>query len=590
MEKRWWPAFAAALAMAFISALGGCTLITRVWQHGGEEQLTKAPPPEVPSGPHVIIFALDGGGHDQLMEAIGTGNAPFIAALMGKQQSRDGLFDHAYSAPNVESILPSSTVAAWSSIFTGDPPAYDGVPGDEWFVRETRQFYAPVPVTIVDTADFTKMVSDDLVGKALKQPTLYQLIGMRSNVSLQMVHHGATLFTTVNPSAFTGMAVDLIKGALAGDNAEKSVAGSLDLASVKKLTEAIDEHGLPNLQVVYFPGLDIFTHEAKNPLRSQIGYYKHVVDPAVGQVLELYRQKHVLDQTYVLFIADHGHIPVMKDEQHAIGTGNDTPFGLLKMTGFRVRKPMLSLSGLQKDYQAVIASQGFLEYIYLADRSTCQKDGEECRWGRPPRFRQDVLPVLRALYRTNRWGKPLPRLKGTIDLIFSRVPSTPGEDAPPFEIFDGRKLVPIRDYLYEHPRPDLIDLERRMKWLGAGPYGDRAGDIILLARTGAQVPIMHRYYFASESHYTWHGSASWLDGNIPLILARQASSGDELRRMVEKSEGTPPSELDITPLVRALFEEKQLAAGWPKPLALATQAEENNASVSPQHGPAASAN
>ncbi len=579
MGDRRWRACAAASSIGLALILAGCTLITRVWRHGGEEQLTTAPPPELPSGPHVIIFALDGGGHDQLMQAIRTGNAPFIAALMGKQESPDGLFAHAYSAPNVESILPSSTVAAWSTTFTGDPPAYNGVPGDEWFVRETRQFYAPVPVTIVDTADFTKMVSDDLVGKALKVPTLYQLIGMRSYVSLQMVHRGATLFTTVDPSAFTGMAVDLIKGKLAGEDAEKSVAGSLDLASVKKLTEAIDEHGLPNLQVVYFPGLDIYTHEAEHPLESQIGYYKHVIDPAVGQVLELYRQKHVLDQTYVLFIADHGHTPVMKDDRHAIGTGNDSPFGLLKIMGFRVRKPLLTLNDL-KDYQAVIASQGFMEYIYLADRSTCEKDGQQCRWGQPPRFRQDVLPVLRALYRTNRWGKPLPQLKGTIDLIFSRVPAHPGSDAPPFEIFDGHRLVPIRDYLYEHPRPDLIDLEQRMKWLGAGPYGNRAGDIILLARTGAQAPIAQRYYFASESHYTWHGSADWLDGNIPLILARQASSGDELRRMVERSEGTPPSELDVTPLVRSLFVEKELATNSSKPLALTLSAEENSASVS----------
>ena len=358
-----------ALLMA-LWVLGGCTLIRRVISHGGEEQLTKTPPPPAPSGPHMIIIALDGGGHDQLMRAIAEGDAPFIAALMGKATG-DNLFAHAYSAPDVETILPSSTVAAWSSIFTGDPPAYDGVPGDEWFVRETRQFYAPVPVTVTDTADFTKMVTDDLIGKQLQSPTLYELIGLRSNVSLQMVHRGATLFTTVNPSAFTGMTVDLIKGALVGDDAEKSVAGSLDLDSVQKVVEVLNEHGVPNLQVVYFPGLDIYTHEAKNPLQSQLGYYKHVVDPAVGQILEAYRQKNVLKDTYVLIIADHGHTPVMNDQAHAIGTGNDSPFGLLKQTGFRVRRPLLTLGDLDKDYQAVIASQGFMEYIYLADRSTC---------------------------------------------------------------------------------------------------------------------------------------------------------------------------------------------------------------------------
>ncbi|HLW70156.1 MAG TPA: alkaline phosphatase family protein [Candidatus Binataceae bacterium] len=551
----------AILALGVLSILitqTGCTLIGRVLRHGGEEQLTKAPPAVAPAGPHVLILALDGGGHDVLMQAIRSGDAPFIAALMGQQQSPD-LFAHAYSAPDVETILPSSTVAAWSAIFTGAPPADDGIAGDEWFDRLTRKFYAPVPVTVRDTGDFTKMVTDDLVGRQLAVPTLYDLEAtQRSYVSMLMVYRGATLFTTIDPSAFTGMTIDLLKGALVGEDAEKSVAGSLDLSSVQKVTEAIKEHGLPNLQVVYFPGLDIYTHEAENPLHSQLYYYKHVVDPAVGQILEAYRQNNALKDTYVLIIADHGHTPVMKDDAHAIGTGADTPFGLLKQVGFRVRRPLLE--DPDKDYQAVVASQGFMEYIYLADRSTCPHDDDQCRWGQPPRFDQDVRPVLRALYRSNRWGKPIPRLKGTIDLIFSRKPVGAGVDANPFEIFNGHRLVPISDYLERHPRNDLIDLERRMNWLGNGKFGNRAGDIILLARTGPRVPIAQRYYFASESHYSWHGSAEFLDGNIPLILARESSTGEELRQVVRQAQGNPPSELDITPLVRSLFQSTTSSA------------------------------
>jgi len=520
--------------------------------------MTKTPPPVTPAGPHVLILALDGGGHDVLMQAIRSGDAPFIAALMGPQTGPE-LFAHAYSAPDVETILPSSTVAAWSSIFTGAPPADDGIAGDEWFDRLTRQFYAPVPVTVRDTKDFTKMVTDDLVGKQLAVPTLYELEAtQRSYVSMLMVYRGATLFTTIAPSAFTGMAVDLLEGALVGEDAEKSVAGSLDLSSVQKATDVIKEHGLANLQVVYFPGLDIYTHEAESPLHSQLYYYKRVVDPAVGQILEAYRQNNALTDTYVLIIADHGHTPVMKDDAHAIGTGDDTPFGLLKQAGFRVRAPLLE--DPRKDYQAVVASQGFMEYIYLADRSTCPRAGDQCHWGQPPRFDEDVRPVLRALYRSNRWGKPIARLKGTIDLIFSREPVGPGVNANPFEIFNGHRLVPIGDYLERHPRNDLVDLEQRMNWLGTGKFGNRAGDIILLARTGPTAPIAQRYYFAAKSHYSWHGSADFPDSNIPLILARESSTGDELRGIVQQAVSSPPSELDITPLVRSLFQQAATSA------------------------------
>jgi hypothetical protein len=56
-------------------------------------------------------------------------------------------------------------------------------------------FVAPVPVSTPDTADNTKTVSDDLVGKAIRVPTLYEDLGVRSYVALQQVHRGATLYT-----------------------------------------------------------------------------------------------------------------------------------------------------------------------------------------------------------------------------------------------------------------------------------------------------------------------------------------------------------------------------------------------------------
>jgi hypothetical protein len=61
-------------------------------------------------------------------------------------------------------------------------------------------------------------------------------------------------------------------------------------------------------------------------------------------------------------------------------------------------------------------------------------------------------------------------------LSFGREPVSGDENAKPYEIFDGQKLVPIRDYLKAHPRPDLIRLEERMNGLSAGPNGNRAGE------------------------------------------------------------------------------------------------------------------
>jgi hypothetical protein len=289
---------------------------------------------------------------------------------------------------------------------------------------------------------------------------------------------------------------------------------------------------------------------------SQLGYLETVTDKAVGEVLDEYRKLGALDDTYVIFVADHGQTPTLNDDTHALGAdGDNTPFTVVHDSGFRVRKAKLTLADNEQDYQAVLAYQGFMAYVYLADRSTCAASGSRCDWKKPPRFEKDVMPVVCAFYKVNRSGRPIPRLKGTIDLIFARAPVPAGANPLPFQIFDGHRLVPIHDYLQAHPRPDLIDLEQRMDWLATGPYGNRAGDILLMSKSGPG-PIANRYYFAARPHYTWHGSADETDSRIPLVLAQVGGSGERMRKIVQANVGKPPSEKDFPAIVRAIIRDK----------------------------------
>jgi hypothetical protein len=77
-----------------------------------------------------------------------------------------------------------------------------------------------------------------------------------------------------------------------------------------------------------------------------------------------------------------------------------------------------------------------MAYVYLADRSTCPNEHDPCDWTKPPRFHEDVMPVVTAFYEANRTGGPIPQLKGTIDLIFAREPVSGDRNAKPYEIFD----------------------------------------------------------------------------------------------------------------------------------------------------------
>ena len=94
-----------------------------------------------------------------------------------------------------------------------------------------------------------------------------------------------------------------------------------------------------------------------------------------------------------------------------------------------------------------------------------------------------------------------------------------------------------------------------MEWLGAGPYGDRAGDILLLPKACMDISIQARYYFSDVTHYSWHGSACEQDSHIPFILAQIGGSGVKMRSMLRKFGGVSTSEKELTPLVRYLFEK-----------------------------------
>ena len=548
-----------ALVSTFLVLLtvASCSSV-KLFLNGGEKQVKHVPRPVAP-GPYVLIFAFDGAGYDQLMAAINSGKAPAMAGMLGKDLG-GGLYEHAYSAPNAVSILPSTTVAAWSAIFTGAPPAQNGVPGNEWFVREDMKFFAPVPVSVEEMDDNHAMITDNLVGRQLKVPTLFQQAGVRSAVSMNMVYRGADYFTIIDPTSMVALFTEFVEGKEQHSSGKRDMYQQMDMDSVPKLLDSMEAHGVPNIQVVYFPGIDLYTHLAPRPLEMEVEYLETMTDPLVAKILDAYRAKGILDQTYIMVIADHGHTPVLKDPHHALGAQDSNgPEAVVKAAGFRPRKLVLNPGASEQDYQSAFAYQGAIAYVYLADRSTCPNPGTTCDWKRPPRYKEDVLPVARAFYYSNKYGRRVPAMKDTLDLVFARVPTPAGQITHEYEIFDGHKLVPIWEYLLAHPRPDLIQLNRRMRWLSAGPYGNRAGDVLLLSKSGLNHSIQDRYYFSAPYH-SWHGSASIQDSHIPLILARKDYPGAKLKQLVDGLAGPEPSQLALVPIVRSLLVSEPPAA------------------------------
>ncbi|MDQ3034790.1 MAG: alkaline phosphatase family protein [Myxococcota bacterium] len=512
------------------------------------------PSPEAhPGGARVLVFALDGVGAQTFFEVVEAGEMPSVGALIGEARGEDGqLREHGWIVPDALSILPSTTVAAWSSTFSGEPVSRTGVAGNEWFVREEMRFLAPAPVSVHGGAHTLRALNDGLVGDAVQAATVYERLRGRSHVSLMPVYRGADVYTVPDPTAVSAIFETISEAVLGEHEVTEEAYREVDTGSVDSIAQAVREHGLPTLQVVYFPGIDLYTHVAREPLEAQRRYLREVLDPAIARVLELYRERGELERTWVMFVSDHGHTPVLEDDAHALGVGTseaDEPTAILEAGGFRVRP--FELEADRDDYQAVLAYQGAIAYVYLADRASCPEEGQRCDWRRAPRLEEDVLPVVRAIDEAARGERALGGLAGAIDLIFAREPRAIGQDALPYEVWDGEQLVPVREWLAANPRPDLLELADRMDALSAGPHGHRAGDVLLLARSGLDRPIEERFYF-SGPYRSWHGSPAASDSRITFAVARASQDGAAIRTRVRESIGERPSQLDVADLILAL--------------------------------------
>lgn len=507
----------------------------------------------------LLIFAIDGLSYGVLEELVRQGRMPRLAELFGRPV--DGQWAHAHAAPRVLSVLPSTTVASWSSIFTGEGPAHTGITGNEQWLRGPRVYFAPAPVSASDMQHVMDTVNDDAVGRWLDAPTLYERLELRAHVSMSHVHRGADLFTMPGGVDLFQVMGTFAVGALDGDHESGSmeVYRDLDHESVDAVLEAAEEHGVPDVQTIYFPGIDLYTHVAADPLEEQKRYLADVLDADIGRVLDHWREQGALQSTYVVFTSDHGHTPVLADDRHSLHVGEeDEPTHVLEELGFRLHDH--EAGELEEaTFQAAVAYQGAFAYVYLADRSTCEAEDAPCDWSRAPRLAEDVLPVAHAFWEANATGAHVSALEGTLELVLARPPRPVGEDALTFQVYDGERLVPVGEYLTTHPNPTLLAFEARLEDLAAGPHGHRAGDVLLFAKSGLHRPIEERFYFSGEYH-SWHGSPFEQDSHVPLVVAHPNVDSATLRARVERAmparlEGWS-TQLDFVRLACALVAEE----------------------------------
>lgn len=509
-----------------------------------------------PNSTQILLLAYDGVSRAVLYDLLREGKLPNLAALLGGDDLR-----HAYLDDTFLSGLPSTTMPAWVSVQTGAGAAESGVTGNEYFVREAREFVCPAPVSFNDPEPTLAIYTDGYLNKQVLVPSVYERIHSHDGDALVWVgmnhfFRGADKLLMTKRSVVAKALQGFIETELEKleGNRSRDIYEDLDRAAIDTLVSELDQaKAIPDVLTLYISGTDLYTHVSKkSPDESRIEYLVEVADPALGKVVAKLRGRHALDRRWVIVTADHGHTQVVHDTDHAIGVGEDGPAGVLVKRGFRIRPPKRKVD--DKDpFSAVLALGGAMAYVYLADRSTCPAEKNvRCDWQQPPRYREDVLAAAEALHQNNIDGKLVPAMRGKLDLIFVRKPRPFVEVDLPFEVYIGRgRSQPIEDYLREHPHPTYVALAERMHELAAGRHGERAGDILLLAHNGDRDTPDQRYYFA-EPYRSWHGSPSKLDSEIPLIVAHAQHDTASIARWVTPILGDRPFQRKITDMIMKL--------------------------------------
>ncbi len=528
------------VVVAVLLLVAGCSrrsieLITQ-----GEVKTLRARPQGAPPNAAeldpILVLGLDGVSRDLLYDMLRSGQLPHLAELLGG----NGLA-HAYFEDSMLTTMPSSTMAAWLSAFTGVPPAEHGVAGNEYFVRETRTFENPAPISFADADATLAIYTDGSVNKLFDTPTVYERLRAIFPdaliwVAMSQVYRGADWFLLGRKSiivkALQGYIADFAERHL-GDRNTGFLYAEVDMTAIGIVTDRLARGPLPDVLTIYVSGTDLLAHVARQgPDAARREYLVNFIDPAIGKLVARLRARNALANRWVIVTADHGHTPVLHDHEHALDAA---PVAVLHNAGYRVRPMKRHVSAIDP-FDAVLAYGQPTAYVYLADRSRCPRPHDVCPWAAPPRYEQDVLPAAEAFFRANQDGTGSPRMKGTIDMILTRQPRPYPEVDLPFEVYvGGGKTVPIDDYLAAHPHPTYVAMSQRLADLAVGVHGERAGDIMLLAHDGDRDRPQDRYYFA-RAYRSIHGSPSRNDSQIPLIVANAqlsaAAIGERVTRVL----------------------------------------------------------
>lgn len=224
--------------------------VVELREHGDEA------PPSSPGKSGLLILALDGMNRGLLYDMLRAGELPEFAALLGGRSN--GEFNRAHFDDRLTATLPSSTAPAWVTAMTGAPPAEHGVAGNEFFIRDSRRFAAPIPMSLSDAAPVIQTYTDGYWSELIEVRGVYELMRDRDPdvqiwVAMHQYQDGADKLIlskgTVLADAFRAFlagGVDQIKEHLGGDNISE-LYSIVDREALDGAMELVEEGEVPDV-------------------------------------------------------------------------------------------------------------------------------------------------------------------------------------------------------------------------------------------------------------------------------------------------------------------------------------------------------
>jgi predicted AlkP superfamily pyrophosphatase or phosphodiesterase len=230
----------------------------------------------------------------------------------GRLPSFQRIFARALWFDKASTVLPSVTMAAQASIYTGTQPARHGVPGNQWFDRSQGRLIDYMnPGGLICVYGLTMLggagCSGGLANGHLLAPTIYEAAaqaGLTSAVYYSQYWKGAARAAPPGVAEMVGF--------LAGSPVDWR---AFDSEMAGRAINELQSRGLPSLVTVYFAGTDGIAH--KSGIAGQTAYLSGTVDALLGHIVDAVESLDPSWREHTLFVlvSDHGRTDLVANSE-----------------------------------------------------------------------------------------------------------------------------------------------------------------------------------------------------------------------------------------------------------------------------------